>query len=86
MTWGILTNQAILAAPDPLAEARARAAGATYVLECRAHADQHWRQALSPDALQRRLDAGDVPTWLEQLSPPGAALEVYRLRPRTGPR
>lgn len=81
MTWGILANETILEASDREAEARARAVGAAYVLECRAHARHLSRTKLSTDALQRRLDQGRPPGWLEPLSPPGSPLEVYRVRP-----
>jgi hypothetical protein len=81
MTWGILTNQAILTAPDATAEARARAVGAQYVLECPSHTRMRWRQSLPPEALQRRLDQHNPPQWLEPLTPYDAPLVVYRVRP-----
>jgi hypothetical protein len=82
MTWGILTNQAILAASGAEAESRARAVGASYVIECRSHARQAGRRGLAADSLQKRLDAGDIPAWLEPMSPAGAPLQIYRLRPQ----
>jgi hypothetical protein len=80
MSWGILRAHAILKAPaDGPAADLARQAGVTYVLECRMHANHGDRADMTKDALQKRLDAGDPPAWLQPLSPPGAPLQAYRV-------
>ena len=77
-----MAMRAIETAPaDGASEALARAAGASYVLECRVHANHSDRDGLGPDPLQRRLDLGLPPPWLRRISPPGQALEVYAPRP-----
>lgn len=82
MSRGVMAMRAIETAPaDGEAQVLARAAGASYLLECRVHANHSDRDNLGPDTLQRRLDRGLPPAWLERVSPPGQALEVYRPRP-----
>lgn len=84
MGWGILKAHAILKAP---ADARAagdaydlaRAAGVTYVLECRAHGRHGDRSDMTKLSLQKQLDAGHTPDWLQPLTPPTAALQVFRV-------
>jgi hypothetical protein len=79
MAWGNLAAHAALSAPVDRAEGRVRALNASYVLECPAHRGQWSRIGMSADALQRRLDAGQPPAWLHPLTPPDAALEIYRV-------
>jgi hypothetical protein len=82
MAWGDLATHAALAAPVGRALEQVRALKADYVLECRAHS-RHWdRSGMAADALQRRLDAGRPPPWLQPLSPKGSALEIYRVASR----
>lgn len=84
MSWGILAARSVLAAPaEGLAEQRARALNVGYVLECKAHARNADRDNLGRDTLQKRLDTGRAPAWLEPLSPPNASVQVYRVRPIT---
>lgn len=83
MSWGILAARSVLAAPaEGLAEQRARALNVAYVLECRTHARNADRDYLGREVLQKRLDAGRPPAWLQPLSPANAGLQVYRVRPR----
>jgi hypothetical protein len=81
LSWGLLQTMATLRAAGPDAERRVRALGVTYVLDCPAHAGVSDRVGLSPLSLQKQLDAGHAPTWLEPLSGPTEALKVYRVRP-----
>jgi len=84
MGWGILKAHAILSAPvDRGAEAMVRQAGIAYVLECRFHARHGDRSGMTKDSLQKRLDAGTPPAWLQPLSPPSAPLQAYRVAPQT---
>jgi hypothetical protein len=87
MSWGLLEARGALGAPaDGGAEARARALGVAYVLECRAHRRHADRDGLSANSLQRRLDRGDPPpSWLEALTPASAPIEVFRVRPVSAP-
>jgi hypothetical protein len=84
MSWGILKAHAIFSAPaDRGAEAMVRQAGVAYVLECRFHARHGDRSDMTKDSLQKRLDAGTPPAWLQPLSPPQAPLQAYRVAPQT---
>jgi len=84
MSWGILKAHAIFSAPaDRGAEAMTRQAGVAYVLECRFHARHGDRSDMTKDSLQKRLDAGTPPAWLQPLSPPQAPLQAYRVAPQT---
>jgi hypothetical protein len=84
MTYGILaTYQALGAAPGN-DEAAVRAMGASYVLDCPSQAAQLDHASLPPQSLQRRLDRGEAPGWLEPLSGRGEALQIYRVRPVAG--
>jgi hypothetical protein len=60
-----------------------RQAGVAYVLECRFHARHGDRSDMTKDSLQKRLDAGTPPPWLQPLSSPNAPLQAYRVRPQT---
>lgn len=82
MSWGLVQARSILAADADTgaAEARARALGVSYVLECRGHARHTDREGMAANALQRRLDADRPPSWLEPLSPKGAPLQIFRVR------
>jgi len=84
MSWGILKAHAIFSAPaDGGAQAMARQAGVAYVLECRFHARHGDRNGMTKDSLQKRLDAGAPPAWLQPLSPTDAPLQAYRVAPQT---
>jgi hypothetical protein len=88
MSWGILRAHAILKAPAEGASADlARRAGIAYVLECRMHGAHGDRVDMAKTALQKRLDAGQPPAWLQPLSASGEPLQVYRVLPpgRTAP-
>jgi MFS family permease len=83
MGWGIMKAHAILAAPaERGAEVMARQAGIAYVLECRFHSRHGDRTGMSKDSLQKRLDAGTPPPWLQPLSAPQAPLQAYRVAPQ----
>jgi hypothetical protein len=80
MSWGILRAHAILKAPADGASADlARQAGIAYVVECRMHASHGDRADMAKTALQKRLDAGQPPSWLQPLSVKTDALQVYRV-------
>ena len=82
MGWGILRAHAILKAPsDGASAALARQAAIAYVVECRMHARHGDRDDMASTALQKRLDAGDPPTWLQPLSAKADPLQVYRVLP-----
>jgi hypothetical protein len=80
MGVGMKEARAALAASPVEAEGRVRALGVTYVVNCLAHARQSDRLGLSADSLQRSLDAGRSPPWLEPLSQHGQPLQVFRVR------
>jgi len=85
MSWGMLAARSVWSAnaDDGTAEARARALGIRYVVECDAHRHHADRLGLSADSLMKRLDEDeDQPDWLERLNPPESAVEVFRVRPK----
>ncbi|WP_174300126.1 hypothetical protein [Caulobacter sp. S45] len=80
MSWGILRAHAILKAPADGASADlARQAGVAYVVECRMHAGHGDRADMAKTSLQKRLDAGQPPGWLQPLSVRTDPLQVYRV-------
>ncbi len=80
MSWGILRAHAILKSPADGASADlARQAGIAYVAECRMHANHGDRADMAKTALQKRLDAGQPPSWLQPLSVKTDPLQVYRV-------
>jgi hypothetical protein len=84
MSWGMLAARSALSADadDGTAEAKARALGVRYVLECSAHRRHADRTGMADASLQKRLDRqGDPPKWLERVNPPKSVLEVFRVRP-----
>jgi hypothetical protein len=89
MSWGMLAARGALSAnaDDGAAEARARALGVRYVLECAAHRAHADRTGMSPASLQKRLDQDKgQPAWLDRLTPPGAILGVFRVKRPAPPR
>jgi hypothetical protein len=84
MSWGMLAARGVLSADadNGDAEAKARALGIKYVLECDAHRAHTDRLGMSAESLQKRLDEDeDEPDWLERVNPPDSVLEVFRVRP-----
>lgn len=81
MGWGIVSAYQALADPPGADEAAARRLGVGYVINCAARSNLSTHGDLPPNSLQRRLDRGQVPGWLEPLSPPNAPLQVFAVRP-----
>ena len=80
MNWGLLQSRAVLSTEAEAAEAGARRLGTTYVLECPTHKGNSDRVGMKADSLQKRLDAGKPPSWLEPVSVNGP-VRVYRVKP-----
>jgi hypothetical protein len=84
MSWGMLAARSVLSAgaDDGTAEAKARALGVKYVLECYAHRGHADRSGMGAPSLQKQMDAEKAPpAWLERADPRGSILEVFRVRP-----
>jgi hypothetical protein len=77
---GIVAANAILAAPADRARALTRAAGATYVITCPAHAVRD-DKAFGPLSLRAMLDGGRTPGWLGRVSQPESTIQIFRVRP-----
>jgi hypothetical protein len=75
---GILAAHAILAAPTDRARGLVRAAGATYVLTCPAHAARD-DKAFGPSSLRAVLDTGRTPSWLVRVSQSRRAIQIFRV-------
>ena len=84
---GIMASRLVLIAPadSPATAQAARATGATYILECKAHAINADRSNLSADSLQKRLDAGKPPAWLKRETPETDPVQVFRILPAQTP-
>ncbi|MBB4199228.1 hypothetical protein CCR94_20975 [Rhodoblastus sphagnicola] len=79
---GNLAALNILRAAPPQAEILARKAGVDYVLLCWATpADAAALRALSPDGLAARVEDGEIPGWLREVSPEGAPARLYQVLP-----
>lgn len=76
MSIGILAAHDVLAASPGRAEALARAWRATYIVDC-----PPYPMNVGPESLGRALRRGEVPGWLETLTPGGEVLQIYRLTP-----
>ncbi|MGH7023730.1 MAG: hypothetical protein ACREEB_09080 [Caulobacteraceae bacterium] len=63
-------------APPAAAEAKVRALGADYLVDC-----PPYPVRLGSASLGMALRRGRVPPWLRRLSPPKAALQIYRVLP-----
>ncbi len=63
-------------APPARAETAVRGLGATYVIDC-----PPYPMAAAAGTFGARLRAGETPPWLLPLSPPGAPLRIFRVRP-----
>jgi hypothetical protein len=79
MTWGILTTYRLLGARDP--EAEIRALHVRYVIACAGLTRDLDKKNLPADSLQKRLDRGAPPAWLERVSDPKEAIQIYRVLP-----
>jgi hypothetical protein len=75
MAWGIVLAHDLLGLHPDEAEDAVRAAKIDYVAACASGG------SASGSSLQARLAARAAPAWLEPLSPPSDALQVYRVRP-----
>jgi len=75
MSAAILAGHLALDAPAGQAQARVRALGVNYIVDCRPYPS-----VLHPGGLTRRLRAGQTPAWLESLSPANATLRIWRVR------
>jgi hypothetical protein len=86
MSWGMVAARGALSAnADHGAEAKTRALGVTYVLECRAHGRHSDRDGMAAGSLQRRLDRNQPPLWLSRISARNAVLDIYRVKPAGAP-
>jgi hypothetical protein len=72
----ILAAHQAMDAPAGPAEAKVRALGADYIVDCPGS-----YLGLGPASLGRALRAGQVPPWLQRLSAPSATLQIYRVLP-----
>ncbi len=86
MNWGIMAERSILAADADDAgpggaEARVRALGVGYVLDCPVHRVNADREGLAANSLQSVMDNGDWPDWLEQISADDAPIRVFQVLP-----
>lgn len=79
MSYGILSAHEALGASPAAAEAKARALGVAYVVECSGAPLR-----VGPGSLEVALRAGEPPAWLQPLSAPGQVLQIYRVRARAG--
>jgi hypothetical protein len=82
MNWGLVEARNVLSMPAEEALSGARKLGVAYVLECPTHGRNADRTGMKPNSLQKQLDAGKPPSWLEPLSVKGA-VRVYRVRLNT---
>jgi hypothetical protein len=82
MSWGMLQSRALLSDTPAAAQAALRGRNIAYVLNCPSHAGvSSDRLNLPKTGLQFALDQGRIPDWLQPLSPPKAAMQIYRVRP-----
>jgi hypothetical protein len=76
MSDAILAVHQAFSAPPAEAEARVRALGADYVVDC-----PPYTMSVSVQGFGTDLRSKPPPPWLTRLSPPGAVLQIYRLNP-----
>ena len=76
MSFGILSAHEALDAAPSGAEQKARALNVAYVVECPAYI-----QRTGPASFEAGLRKGDVPPWLQPLSQPNEALQIYKVLP-----
>lgn len=86
MNWGIMAARSVLIADadDPGeagAEARARALGVSYLLNCPVHRVNADRVKIPTNSLQAEMDRGDWPDWLELISNEKDPILVFRVLP-----
>lgn len=79
---GVLTADADAAGPNG-AEARARALGISYVLNCAAHHANADRAGIPANSLQAEMDRSDWPDWLQLVSNEMDPILVFRVVPAT---
>jgi hypothetical protein len=90
MNWGIMAARGIMIAdaddkgPNG-AEARARALGVTYILECSRHQGDADRTGIGANSLQAVLDRHDWPDWLTLISNETSPIQVFRVQPLAPP-
>jgi hypothetical protein len=77
---GMVAAMTALRLPPAEAGPFVRGLGATYVVNCPAHASSWDHVVAGPQSLTRLMDRGGAPPWLRRLSPPQAPLQVYAVR------
>ena len=79
LSAGIMAARSVLTAKPDLALQRIRQLSVTYVLACPLHANHADRSGLDKDALQRLLDRGEAPKWLQPMTAPHSPVMIYRV-------
>jgi hypothetical protein len=80
LSSGILAGHAVFAAPPDAAHRTVRRLGVIYVLTCGPRPPNNLAGPALGASLWGRLQANDIPAWLEPMSAPGQALTIYRVR------
>ena len=80
LSSGILAGHAVFAAPPDDARRAISRLGVAYVVTCGPRPPNDLAGPALGASLWGRLQAKDVPAWLEPLSPPGQPFNVYRVR------
>jgi hypothetical protein len=80
LSSGILAGHAVFAAPPDEARRLLGHLGVTYVLTCGPRPPNDLSGPALAASLWSRLQANDVPAWLEPLSTPGQTFAIYRVR------
>ncbi len=79
MGWGIVSASQAFGAFPGADEDITRRLHVRYVVSCTGYANSIRHGGLTPQSLQWRLDRGQVPGWLEALSPRDEPVQVYRV-------
>ncbi len=79
LSWGIMAARGVLSADAEHAYPMIRKLGVTHILECPMHQNHADRSGLARDTLQKRLDRGDTPNWLQPITAPRSPVMIYRV-------
>jgi hypothetical protein len=79
MSWGIWKAYEALGGPTSAAQARLQALNVTYVADCQLNPLR-----VNPNGFEGDLRRGHIPAWIQPLSTPDQALQIYRVKAPTG--
>ena len=79
MSWGIWKAYEALGGPTSMAQARLKALNVAYVADCQLNPLR-----VNPKGFEGDLRRGQIPAWIERVTPQNQIIQIYRVKPQGG--